>query len=78
MRFCRHAALLAFFLFLPGAAFAQLDASRLIGVVRDAQGAVLPGVTVTATSPALIGSQAATTEASGAYRFQRSHQVSTF
>lgn len=27
----------------------------LSGVVRDAQGAVLPGVTVTATSPALIG-----------------------
>lgn len=69
MRFCRPAALLAFFLSLPGTAFAQLDASRLIGVVRDAQGAVLPGVTVTATSPALIGSQAATTEASGAYRF---------
>jgi hypothetical protein len=27
----------------------------LSGVVRDAQGAVLPGVTVTASSPALIG-----------------------
>jgi hypothetical protein len=35
-------------------AFAQ-QTGTLSGVVRDPQGAVLPGVTVTATSPALIG-----------------------
>jgi Carboxypeptidase regulatory-like domain len=39
---------------LATTAFAQQTGS-LTGVVRDAQGAVLPGVTVTAVSPALIG-----------------------
>src|SRR5690349_17872450 len=51
-------------------AFAQnLAISRLTGPVKDAQGAVLPGVTVTATSPALIGTQVAVTEANGSYQF---------
>src|SRR6266508_1689504 len=36
---------------LPTAAFAQ---ASIVGVVRDASGAVLPGVTVEASSPALI------------------------
>ena len=48
---------------------AQTATSRLTGTVKDAQGAVLPGVTVTATSPALIGSQIAVTEANGSYQF---------
>ena len=39
------------------------------GRVTDAQGAVLPGVTVTATSPALIGAQTAVTSETGNYRF---------
>ena len=51
------------------AALAQNMNSRLTGVVKDAQGAVLPGVAVTATSPALIGSQTATTEANGTFLF---------
>ena len=34
---------------------AQLGVSRLTGTVRDAQGGVLPGVTVTANLAALIG-----------------------
>jgi aspartokinase len=38
-------------------ALAQLEQGRLTGIVTDAQGAILPGVTVTATSPALIGNQ---------------------
>lgn len=50
-------------------AIAQNVNSRLIGTAKDAQGAVLPGVTVTATSPALIGSRAVTTEANGIYQF---------
>jgi hypothetical protein len=51
-RFARASAavLLAFFL-LPAAAFAQ---GAITGVVKDASGAVLPGVTVEAASPALI------------------------
>jgi hypothetical protein len=47
------------------AAFAQ---ATLTGVVRDATGAVLPGVTVEASSPALIEKvRSAVTETSGQY-----------
>ncbi|MDH4064476.1 MAG: carboxypeptidase regulatory-like domain-containing protein, partial [Acidobacteriota bacterium] len=59
--------LLTLALALPAAA--QVQQSRLQGVVTDNQQAVLPGVTVTATSPALIGSQTAITEVDGRYRF---------
>lgn len=45
------------------------EQSRLIGLVTDAQSATLPGVTVTAQSPALIGTQTAVTETDGRYRF---------
>ena len=54
------------FVLLPAAAFAQ---SSITGVVRDASGGVLPGVTVEASSPALIeGSKSAVTDASGLFR----------
>ena len=39
------------------------------GKVSDAQGAVLPGVTVTATSPSALGAQTAITSETGNYRF---------
>ncbi len=39
------------------------------GRVTDAQGAVLPGVTVTATSPSLIGQQTTVSSETGNYRF---------
>jgi len=39
------------------------------GRVSDAQGAVLPGVTVTATSPSMLGPQSTVTSESGTYRF---------
>lgn len=42
---------------------------RLIGVVTDDQGAALPGVTVTITSPQLQGSRVAITNSSGEYEF---------
>lgn len=48
---------------------AAQDLGRLQGIVTDDQKATLPGVTVTATSPALIGSQTAVTEVDGRYRF---------
>jgi hypothetical protein len=52
--------------FLPNAAFAQ---SAIAGVVRDTTGAVLPGVTVEASSPVLIEKvRAATTDSAGVYR----------
>src|SRR5205809_603440 len=39
------------FVLLPAAAFAQ---ASIVGTVKDASGAVLPGVSVEASSPALI------------------------
>ncbi|HEX2461633.1 MAG TPA: carboxypeptidase regulatory-like domain-containing protein [Vicinamibacterales bacterium] len=53
-------------LLLPCVASAQ---SSITGVVRDTSGAVLPGVTVEASGPALIeGSRTAVTDNQGAYR----------
>ena len=54
-------------------AFAQgggaSSTGSISGDVKDAQGGVLPGVTVTATSPAQIGALVAVTNESGIYRF---------
>src|SRR5829696_5910556 len=47
----RSAAVLLVVLLVPAAAFAQ---AAITGVVKDASGAVLPGVAVEATSPVLI------------------------
>ena len=60
-------ALLVLALFgIAPAAHAQ---SAIAGVVRDASGAVLPGVTVEAASPALIeGTRTAVTDDAGSYR----------
>lgn len=57
---------LAFLGVLPAVATAQ---SAITGTVRDATGAVLPGVTVEASSPALIEkTRSAVTDGSGVYR----------
>ena len=48
---------------------AQIGQGRLTGLVTDAQHAVLPGVTVVATSPALIGEQSTITQSDGRYLF---------
>ena len=69
MRFRRSSSFVLLLTVLAAApGFAQ-QSSNVTGVVTDAQGAVLPGVTVTATSPALIGARAAVTEPNGGYRF---------
>src|SRR5690348_14259294 len=58
--------LLAGFLLLPSLAHAQ---ATLSGTVRDSSGAVLPGVTVEASSPALIEkSRTTVTDGTGQYR----------
>ena len=54
-------------LVVPQAA-AQTSGS-INGTVTDNTGAVLPGVTVTATGPALMGPRVAVTSDEGAYRF---------
>ena len=59
------AAMLAAVVLCPTMAAAQ----SIAGVVRDASGAILPGVTVEAASPALIEKvRSATTDAAGQYR----------
>src|SRR5262245_45720640 len=54
-------------------AFAQgggaSSTGSISGDVKDSQGGVLPGVTVTATSPAQIGQLTAVTNEAGIYRF---------
>ncbi len=53
-------------------AYAQTDTGVIEGVVRDASGGVLPGVTVEVVSPALIERARSTiTENTGNYRFLR-------
>ena len=47
--------------------FAQTSPVRLSGVVRDATGAVVPGVTVTATNQATRASESATSAGDGTY-----------
>ena len=57
---------IALFALLPSAARAQ---ASITGVVKDSSGAVLPGVTVEAASPALIEKvRSAVTDESGRYR----------
>jgi hypothetical protein len=53
----------------PMAVFAQGDLGGIAGVVKDTTGAVLPGVTVEASSPALIEKvRTATTDDQGQYK----------
>jgi hypothetical protein len=64
----RAAIALALLVFTPAAARAQ---ASIAGVVKDASGAVLPGVTVEAASPALIEKmRVAVTGADGQYRIE--------
>ena len=66
----RHVALAALLALvaLPGVAYAQ---SAITGVVRDTSGGVLPGVTVEASSPALIeGTRTVFTDGEGLYRIE--------
>src|SRR5258708_39826689 len=67
-RTIRCAAILLIVSALSGAVAAQQDAG-IIGLVPDESGAVLPGVTVTATGPSLqVPSVAGVTDAKGEYR----------
>lgn len=70
MRFIRTLAVafLAIALLSTGASAQELR-GRITGVVTDDSGAVVPGVTVTASSPALIQPQSTTSGADGNYRF---------
>jgi outer membrane receptor protein involved in Fe transport len=60
---------LAALLGLPHLALAQRVTGQIVGTVTDASGAVLPGVTVSLKGPAVVGTQTATTNEKGFYRF---------
>ena len=69
-RWCRRGVLVAvsMVLVVPAAARAQ-SGSAIAGVVRDASGAVMPGVSVEASSPALIEKvRTAVTDGAGQYK----------
>src|ERR1044072_6383361 len=67
MRYVAKAALLAAIVLLPGVVQAQ----TITGVVRDASGAVLPGVTVEAASPALLEKvRTVVTDGTGQYKIE--------
>jgi outer membrane receptor protein involved in Fe transport len=51
-----------------GSAFAQRTTGTITGTVKDASGAVLPGVTVGITGPNVVGTQTSTTSDQGFYR----------
>ena len=57
----------------PAQTFAQGGGASVTGTIQgrvtDASGAVLPGVTVTAASPSMIGTQSQVTNENGLYRF---------
>src|SRR5947199_1730256 len=58
---------LAFSLSAP----AQETTGGIQGTVKDPQGAVLPGATVTVTGPALIGTKTVTTDSGGNYHIDQ-------
>ncbi len=59
-------------LLFAATAQAQVQTGSIAGMVSDTSGAVLPGVVVTITGDRLIeGTQSFTTDATGAYRFDR-------
>jgi len=59
---------LAFCLALAPSLWAQNPTGTLTGRVTDESGAALPGITVTATSPALQGTRVTTTQNNGDYK----------
>jgi len=59
----------ALMLCLAAPAAAQEQRSQIEGTVKDSSGGVLPGVTVEARSPALVGASMAVTGSNGMFRF---------
>ena len=68
-RFCSLMRILSFIVIASCAAATARAQSAIAGVVKDSSGALLPGVTVEASSPALIeGMRTAVTDSAGSYR----------
>jgi outer membrane receptor protein involved in Fe transport len=66
---CRLVAIVLIIAAFPTAGYSQERSGAIEGAVKDASGAVLPGATVEARSPSLVGVQTAVTDAQGIYRF---------
>jgi len=64
----RIAFLMMAVLLLIGVAAAQIPTGKIVGTVKDDQGAPLPGVAIAATSPKLVGTASAITDENGTYR----------
>jgi len=60
---------LALVVLLAPCILAQETTGGLQGTVKDPSGAVVPGASVTVTTPTLVGSKVSLTDASGYYRF---------
>ena len=59
---------LCFFALSGAHLLAQVPTGKIVGAVTDEQGTPLPGVSVEATSPKLVGKATAVTDADGVYR----------
>jgi hypothetical protein len=69
LHFKRHLLGLALLVMLPVAALAQTNQAGIVGTVTDSSGGALPGVTVSAASPALqVPTVTAVTDEKGQYR----------
>jgi hypothetical protein len=62
-------ALFAFFLSTTPGAFAQEQGGAIQGIVKDSSGGVMPGVTIEARSPSVVGVSTTVTDTKGEYRF---------
>ena len=72
MKLVRRAVLGMLCMLATTTAFAQVQTGSIAGVATDASNAVMPGVTVSISGDKLIGGvQTQTTDAAGAYRFDR-------
>src|SRR5262249_1022972 len=69
MRAMRAASAVLFCLFLSVQSFAQTSNATLGGTVSDATGALIPGVSITATNTATGIVNTVTTNEAGAYQF---------
>src|SRR5258706_2266551 len=68
---CAIAGACALAILIPSPASAQGDRASIVGLVQDASGAVLPGVSVEAASPALIEkSRTVVTDGAGRYAIE--------
>ncbi len=69
LRPSRFAPIALFLIATASGAAAQEQRGSIEGIVKDSSGGVLPGVTIEARSPSLVGTATSVTDAEGLYRF---------